>query len=167
MMWLQSARGPGQRALGVSGADRSRIDSDDDTAPPPQQPVRRVLTDDILTSHGRTIRPKSLGQKAYTDAIEESTITFGIGPAGTGKTYLAMATAVDALAYFDHPSSSNGPTEAVNGRLEHLRGIALGIRNLASSSPAASSTQDASRTASLQKTAAQIAAIVAVILTPK
>ena len=53
---------------------------------------------DILTSHGRTIRPKSLGQKAYTDAIEESTITFGIGPAGTGKTYLAMAKAVDALA---------------------------------------------------------------------
>ncbi|OMG28655.1 phosphate starvation-inducible protein PhoH [Actinomyces naeslundii] len=57
-----------------------------------------VLTDDILTSHGRTIRPKSLGQKTYTDAIEESTITFGIGPAGTGKTYLAMAKAVDALA---------------------------------------------------------------------
>ena len=57
-----------------------------------------VLTDDILTAHGRTIRPKSLGQKAYTDAIEESTITFGIGPAGTGKTYLAMAKAVDALA---------------------------------------------------------------------
>ena len=57
-----------------------------------------VLTDDILTSHGCTIRPKSLGQKAYTDAIEESTITFGIGPAGTGKTYLAMAKAVDALA---------------------------------------------------------------------
>ena len=56
-----------------------------------------VLTDDILTSHGRTIRPKSLGQKAYTDAIEESTITFGIGPAGTGKTYLAMAKAVVAL----------------------------------------------------------------------
>ena len=58
----------------------------------------QVLADDVLTSHGRTIRPKSLGQKAYTDAIEESTITFGIGPAGTGKTYLAMAKAVDALA---------------------------------------------------------------------
>ena len=56
-----------------------------------------VLADDVLTSHGRTVRPKSLGQKAYTDAIEESTITFGIGPAGTGKTYLAMAKAVDAL----------------------------------------------------------------------
>lgn len=57
-----------------------------------------VLTDDVLTTHGRSIRPKSLGQKTYTDAIEEHTITFGIGPAGTGKTYLAMAKAVDALA---------------------------------------------------------------------
>ncbi|MGK2348006.1 PhoH family protein [Actinomyces sp. W5033] len=57
-----------------------------------------VLTDEVLTTHGRSIRPKSLGQKAYTDAIEASTITFGIGPAGTGKTYLAMAKAVDALA---------------------------------------------------------------------
>ncbi|MFC2779230.1 transposase [Actinomyces sp.] len=36
----------------------------------------------------------------------------------------------DVLAYFDHPRTSNGPTEAVNGRLEHLRGIALGFRNL-------------------------------------
>ncbi|WP_187271272.1 PhoH family protein [Actinomyces ruminicola] len=57
-----------------------------------------ILTDEVLTTHGRSIRPKSLGQKAYTDAIENSTITFGIGPAGTGKTYLAMAKAVDALA---------------------------------------------------------------------
>ena len=57
-----------------------------------------VLADDVLTAHGRSVRPKSLGQKTYTDAIEESTITFGIGPAGTGKTYLAMAKAVDALA---------------------------------------------------------------------
>ena len=65
-----------------------------DTAARPTE----VLTDDVLTTHGRSIRPKSLGQKAYTDAIEASTITFGIGPAGTGKTYLAMAKAVDALA---------------------------------------------------------------------
>ena len=57
-----------------------------------------VLAKDVLTARGRTIRPKSLGQKVYTDAIEESTITFGVGPAGTGKTYLAMAKAVDALA---------------------------------------------------------------------
>ena len=39
--------------------------------------------------------------------------------------------AVDILAHFDHPHTSNGPTEAINGRLEHLRGIALGFRNLA------------------------------------
>ncbi len=51
----------------------------------------------ILSSRGRIIRPKTLGQKAYVDAIEQSTIVFGIGPAGTGKTYLAMAKAVQAL----------------------------------------------------------------------
>ena len=46
---------------------------------------------------GRAIRPKTAGQKRYVDAIREHTITFGIGPAGTGKTYLAMAMAVAAL----------------------------------------------------------------------
>jgi len=51
----------------------------------------------ILTSRGRSIRPKTLGQKEYVDAIDRSTIVFGIGPAGTGKTYLAMAKAVQAL----------------------------------------------------------------------
>jgi len=51
----------------------------------------------ILTSRGRTIRAKTAGQKAYTDAIDRNTIVFGIGPAGTGKTYLAMAKAVQAL----------------------------------------------------------------------
>ena len=56
-----------------------------------------TLTHDILSAHGKTIRPKTLGQKAYVDAIDENTVTFGIGPAGTGKTYLAMAKAVDAL----------------------------------------------------------------------
>jgi phosphate starvation-inducible PhoH-like protein len=57
-----------------------------------------VLHDDaILTYHGRTIRPKTAGQKRYIDAIRSHTITFGIGPAGTGKTYLAMAMAVAAL----------------------------------------------------------------------
>ena len=56
-----------------------------------------VLTHDILSSRGRTIRPKTLGQKVYVDAIDRHTITFGIGPAGTGKTYLAMAKAVQAL----------------------------------------------------------------------
>lgn len=56
-----------------------------------------VLTQNILSSRGRTIRPKTVGQKAYVDAIDRHTITFGIGPAGTGKTYLAMAKAVQAL----------------------------------------------------------------------
>jgi phosphate starvation-inducible PhoH-like protein len=56
-----------------------------------------VLTLNILSSRGRTIRPKTEGQKDYVDAIDRSTVTFGIGPAGTGKTYLAMAKAVQAL----------------------------------------------------------------------
>ena len=56
-----------------------------------------VLTLDILSSRGRTIRPKTLNQKRYVDAIDQHTIVFGIGPAGTGKTYLAMAKAVQAL----------------------------------------------------------------------
>ncbi|WP_251151586.1 PhoH family protein [Cellulosimicrobium sp. Marseille-Q4280] len=56
-----------------------------------------VLTFNILSSRGRTIRPKTVGQKRYVDAIDANTITFGIGPAGTGKTYLAMAKAVQAL----------------------------------------------------------------------
>lgn len=56
-----------------------------------------VLSQAILTSRGKSIRPKTLGQKAYVDAIDLNTIVFGIGPAGTGKTYLAMAKAVQAL----------------------------------------------------------------------
>ena len=56
-----------------------------------------VLSLNILSNRGRTIRPKTLNQKRYVDAIDEHTITFGIGPAGTGKTYLAMAKAVQAL----------------------------------------------------------------------
>ena len=56
-----------------------------------------VLTLNILSRRGRTIRPKTLGQKKYVDAIDQHTIVFGIGPAGTGKTYLAMAKAVQSL----------------------------------------------------------------------
>ena len=56
-----------------------------------------VLTFNILSSRGRTIRPKTPGQKEYVEAIERNTVTFGIGPAGTGKTYLAMAKAVQSL----------------------------------------------------------------------
>jgi len=59
--------------------------------------VADVLGEAILSARGKTIRPKTAGQKNYIDAIEHTTITFGIGPAGTGKTYLAMAKAVQAL----------------------------------------------------------------------
>jgi len=56
-----------------------------------------VLSLNILSRRGRTIRPKTLNQKRYVDAIDRHTIVFSIGPAGTGKTYLAVAKAVQAL----------------------------------------------------------------------
>ena len=57
----------------------------------------KVLTVDILTSRGKSIRPKTFNQKKYVDAIDQKTVVFGIGPAGSGKTYLAVAKAVQAL----------------------------------------------------------------------
>jgi len=79
-------------------------------APGPDEAVRALadlrsegagaaaLADDILlTFRGRAIRPKTAGQKGYIDAIRQNTVTFCLGPAGTGKTYLAMAMAVAAL----------------------------------------------------------------------
>ncbi|MBX9395212.1 PhoH family protein [Streptomyces sp. TRM72054] len=68
-----------------------------ETGEGPQETPAQVLTQNILSSRGRTIRPKTLNQKRYVDAIDKHTIVFGIGPAGTGKTYLAMAKAVQAL----------------------------------------------------------------------
>ena len=59
--------------------------------------AKEVFADVVLTHRGKPIGPRSTGQKRYVDAIRENSITFGIGPAGTGKTYLAMALAVDAL----------------------------------------------------------------------
>ncbi|MFM8841620.1 MAG: PhoH family protein [Actinomycetota bacterium] len=56
-----------------------------------------VLSLNILSNRGKTIRPKTANQKKYVDAIDQKTVTFGIGPAGTGKTYLAVAKAVQAL----------------------------------------------------------------------
>jgi phosphate starvation-inducible PhoH-like protein len=56
-----------------------------------------VLSLNILSRRGKNIRPKTLNQKRYVDAIDKHTIVFGIGPAGTGKTYLAVAKAVQAL----------------------------------------------------------------------
>ncbi|THV41157.1 PhoH family protein [Glycomyces buryatensis] len=63
---------------------------------PQERPVD-VLTKNIVSRRGRNIRPKTLGQQRYVEAIDSHTIVFGIGPAGTGKTYLAMAKAVQAL----------------------------------------------------------------------
>ncbi|MGI9667249.1 MAG: PhoH family protein [Acidimicrobiia bacterium] len=56
-----------------------------------------VFTDAITVGRGKIVRAKTLGQKRYVDAIRENTLVFGVGPAGTGKTYLAMACAVEAL----------------------------------------------------------------------
>ncbi|MGJ9425217.1 PhoH family protein [Nesterenkonia halotolerans] len=61
------------------------------------QDSARIVTTNILSHRGRTIRPKTKNQQTYVDTIDESTVVFGIGPAGTGKTYLAMAKAVQAL----------------------------------------------------------------------
>jgi len=82
----------GQELGPVEVAESSRILRDDAEASPSE-----LLGPAILTSRGRSIRPKTLGQRRYVDAIDANTIVFGIGPAGTGKTYLAMAKAVQAL----------------------------------------------------------------------
>lgn len=60
-----------------------------------------VMSNVILSHKGHQIRPKTAGQKLYVDAIRSHTITFGIGPAGTGKTFLSMALAVSALERHD------------------------------------------------------------------
>ena len=59
--------------------------------------VADILGAEIVARRGKVIRPKTAGQRRYVDAIDENTITFGIGPAGSGKTYLAVAKAVQAL----------------------------------------------------------------------
>ena len=64
----------------------------------PDTDLRRIFLDSVITgSSGRNISPKTLTQKHYVDAIRNHPLVFGIGPAGTGKTYLAMAMAVSAL----------------------------------------------------------------------
>ena len=72
------------RALGILTADSG------------ERPAE-VLSLNILSRRGKNIRPKTLNQKRYVDAIDKHTVVFGIGPAGTGKTYLAVAKAVQAL----------------------------------------------------------------------
>jgi len=60
--------------------------------------VREIFSDVVWSHRGKRITPKTVTQKRYVDAIRECTVTFGIGPAGTGKTYLAIALAVAALS---------------------------------------------------------------------
>jgi phosphate starvation-inducible PhoH-like protein len=79
------------QALSLEAVDRSITLMQTGTRP------TEVLTSNILSNRGRTIRAKTLNQKRYVDAIDTNTIVFGIGPAGTGKTYLAVAKAVQAL----------------------------------------------------------------------
>jgi phosphate starvation-inducible PhoH-like protein len=81
------------QALTVDAVKRSIVMLGQEPAESPGE----VLSLNIVSNRGRTIRPKTANQKKYVDAIEDNTITFGIGPAGTGKTYLAMAKAVAAL----------------------------------------------------------------------
>ena len=75
------------------------IKGDPESTVPGEAAIRPsdVLGDKLLTARGKGIAPKTVGQKRYVDAIRSSTVTFAIGPAGTGKTYLAVATAVRAL----------------------------------------------------------------------
>jgi len=79
--------------LNVDAVNRAIAMLDNDPVDHPAE----VMSLNIVSNRGRTIRPKTANQKRYVDAIEDHTITFGIGPAGTGKTYLAMAMAVAAL----------------------------------------------------------------------
>jgi phosphate starvation-inducible PhoH-like protein len=79
--------------LTASSVGRSIDMMKDDTGLRPTE----VLTDAILTSRGKHVAPQTVGQKGYVDALRRATLTFAIGPAGTGKTYLAVATAVKAL----------------------------------------------------------------------
>ena len=85
-----SADAVAQTIAMVSGAD---VAPGEDGTPRPSE----VLGDNLLSARGKKIAPKTFGQKRYVDAIRRSTVTFAIGPAGTGKTYLAVAVAVRAL----------------------------------------------------------------------
>ena len=91
--WSTSSSSSSRRA-GDRAADRRRRER----RGRPAEGVRDILDDVVWRQRGKRITPKTLDQKHYVDAIRNRTVTFGIGPAGTGKTYLAIALAVAALA---------------------------------------------------------------------
>ncbi|HEU4807148.1 MAG TPA: PhoH family protein [Homoserinimonas sp.] len=88
---VQLVRGDEELAT-IDVTESARLLSEDSGSSPAS-----LLSQAIITTRGKSIRPKTLGQKDYVDAIDENTVVFGIGPAGTGKTYLAMAKAVQSL----------------------------------------------------------------------
>lgn len=84
-------------ARGIVPDERAVVESARMLQQTPGEIPSKVLGTGAINTPGKTVRAKTLGQKQYLDAIDEHTITFGIGPAGTGKTYLAVAKAVAAL----------------------------------------------------------------------
>ncbi|HET8991191.1 MAG TPA: PhoH family protein [Acidimicrobiales bacterium] len=81
---------------GGQGLDLTKVERTIDMVAEDVRPSE-VLGHEVVRAKGKSVRPKTAGQKRYTDAIDASVITFGIGPAGTGKSYLAVAQAVQAL----------------------------------------------------------------------
>ncbi|MEE1621160.1 PhoH family protein [Zafaria sp. Z1313] len=94
---IDEARGLASRGTRVSAHLVEQLVRMVDGRTVPASGAGEVFGLNILSGRGRSIRPKTVNQKAYVDAIDENTVIFGIGPAGTGKTFLAMAKAVQAL----------------------------------------------------------------------
>jgi phosphate starvation-inducible PhoH-like protein len=84
-------------AQGMVPDERSIVESVRILEQNPGEIPSKVLGTGAINTPGKTVRAKTIGQKQYLEAIDQHTITFGIGPAGTGKTYLAVAKAVEAL----------------------------------------------------------------------
>jgi phosphate starvation-inducible PhoH-like protein len=84
-------------AQGVVPDERSVVESLRILEQSPGEVPSKVLGTGAINTPGKTVRAKTIGQKQYLEAIDKHTVTFGIGPAGTGKTYLAVAKAVSAL----------------------------------------------------------------------
>jgi phosphate starvation-inducible PhoH-like protein len=79
------------------GLDSANVGRTIDMVKADERPSEVLTAEIVRAARGRTVRPKTAGQKRYTDAIVSNVVTFGIGPAGTGKSYLAVALAIQAL----------------------------------------------------------------------